>query len=76
MTFDLLKIVSFKVCREVIDQCQPDMALPYLKFKVSLKDKKELTDLELTFKGISQQMTLVIGSYELQQIHETTSERH
>ena len=51
------------------------MALPYLKFKVSLKDKKELTDLELTFKGISQQMSLVIASYDLQQVQETTSER-
>ena len=68
--------MSFKVCRKVVDKCQPDMALPYLKFKVSLKDKKELTDLELTFKGISQQMSLVIASYDLQQVQETTSERH
>ena len=51
------------------------MALPYLKFKVSLKDNKELSDLELTFKGTSQQMSLVIPCYELQQIQETTSER-
>ena len=66
--------MSFKVCREVIDRCQPDTALPYLKFKVSLKDNKKLTDLELTFKGISKQMTLVIGCYELQQMQGTTSE--
>ena len=66
--------MSFKVCREVVNKCQPDMALPYLKFKVSLKDKKELTDVELVFKGISQQMSLVIASYDLQQIQETTSE--
>ena len=66
--------MSFKICRKVVDQCQPDMALPYIKFKVSLKDKKELTDVELVFKGISQQMSLVIASYDLQQIQETTSE--
>ena len=59
----------------MVDKCQPDMALPYLKFKVSLKDKKELTDLELTFKGIGQQTSLVIPSYDLQQVQETTSER-
>ena len=74
--YDLLNILSFKVCRKLIDQCQPDTAvLPYLKFKVFLKDKKEFTDLELTFKGISQQMSLVIPSYDLQQVQETTSER-
>ena len=66
--------MSFKIRRKVVDQCQPDMALPYIKFKVSLKDKKELTDVELVFKGISQQMSLVIASYDLQQIQETTSE--
>ena len=73
--YDLLNIVSFKVCRKVVDQCQPDTALPYIKFKVSLKEEKKLTDLELTFKGISEEMTLVIGSYDLQQVQETTSKR-
>ena len=63
----------FKVSRKVIDQCQPDNALPYLKFKVTLIAKKKLTDLELTFKGISQQMSLVIASYDLQQQQETTA---
>ena len=67
----------FKVSRKLIDQCQPDTAvLPYLKFKVSLIDKKELTDLELTFNGISEKMSLVIACYELQQIQETSSEWH
>ena len=68
--------MSFKVCRKVVDQCQPDAALPYIKFQVSLKDEKKLTDLDLTFKGIREKTTLVIGCYQLQQIHETASERH
>ena len=67
--------MSFKVCRKVVDKCQPDTALPYIKFKVSLKDEKKLTDLDLTFKGIRQKTTLVIGCYDLQQVQETTSER-
>ena len=71
-----LDFVLLKVSRKVIDQCQPDTpVLPYLKFKVSLKDKRKLTDLELTFNGISQQMSLVIASYDLQQMQETTCER-
>ena len=70
-----LNFVLLKVSRKLIDRCQPDTAvLPYLKFKVSLKDEKKLTDLELTFNGISEQMSLVIACYELQQIKETTSE--
>ena len=73
--YDLLNIVSFKVCRKVVDKCQPDMALPYLKFKVSLKHKNEPPDLALTFKRISQPLTLVIPSYDLKQAQKTTSER-
>ena len=70
-----LDFVSLKISRKLIDQCQPDTAvLPYLKFRVTLKDEKKLTDLELTFNGISEQMSLVIVCYELQQIQETTSE--
>ena len=70
-----LDFVSLKVSRKLIDQCQPDTAvLPYLKFRVTLKDERKLTDLELTFNGMSEQMSLVIACYELQQIQETTSE--
>ena len=58
----------------VIDQCQPDSALPSLKFEVSLKNEKELTDLELTFKGKSLQKKLVIAVCHLQQQQETTCE--
>ena len=71
----MLDFVLLKVSRKLIDQCQPDTAvLPYLRFKVSLKDERKLTDLELTFNGISEQMSLVIACYQLQQIQETTSE--
>ena len=70
-----LDFVLLKVSRRLIDQCQPDTAvLPYLKFKVSLKDERKLPDLELTFNGISEQMSLVISCYELEQLQETTSE--
>ena len=71
----MLDFVLLKVSRKLIYQCQPDTAvLPYLRFKVSLKDERKLTDLELTFNGISEQMSLVIACYQLQQIQETTSE--
>ena len=69
----LLNFVLFKLSRKAIDKCQPDTALPCLNFKVSLKDKKELTDLKLTFNGINEPMSLLIASYELEQKQETTS---
>ena len=46
---------------------QPDTnVLPYLKFKVTLKDHQKLTDLELTFNGMREMISLVITSDELQ----------
>ena len=57
-----------KVSKKVVDKCQPDTALPYLKFKAFLKDDEEVTDLELNFKGMREETSLVISSYDLKQI--------
>ena len=66
----------FKLSRNIIDQYQPNTALPSLNFKVSLKDNRELTDLELHFNGTNEPMGLVISGYELEQIQDTTSKWH
>ena len=48
--------------------CKPDTALPYLKFQAFLKDDKEVTDLKLSFKGMREEASLMIASYDLQQM--------
>ena len=64
----LCYIYCIKVSKKVVDKCQPDTALPCLKFIAFLKDDKKVTDLELTFKGMRKETSLVIASYDLQQI--------
>ena len=60
--------IVLKIFKETVDRCQPDTALPYLNFKALLKDDEDVTDLELSFKGMREETSLVIASYDLQQI--------
>ena len=56
-----------KVTKEDVDNSNVDTALLFLKLKVTSKaEQKVLTDLELTFKGMSDANSLTIASYELQ----------
>ena len=68
--FMLLLFISIvlKVSKKAVDKSQPDTALHYLKFKASLNDEEEVIDLELNFKGTIEEKTLVIASYDLEQI--------
>ena len=68
--FMLLLFISIvlKVSKKAVDKSQPDTALHYLKFKASLNHEEEVIDLELNFKGTIEEKTLVIASYDLEQI--------
>ena len=58
-----------KVTKEDVDKSQPDNALLHFYFEVTLKvEQKELTDLELTFKGMRDENRLIITSYQLQSV--------
>ena len=60
--------IFLKVAKDVVDQATLGSSLLYLHFTVKPKDPQKLTDLELTFNGMRDEKTLVITSYELQQI--------
>ena len=65
---DLIIFTVLKISKKTVDNSQPDTALPYLKFKASFKENKEVIDLELSFIGMREKRSLVIASYDLQQI--------
>ena len=60
--------IFLKVAKDVVDQATLGSSSLYLHFTVKPKDPQKLTDLELTFNGMRDEKTLVITSYELQQI--------
>ena len=69
----MLTLLSLhKVTKEAVDQSNPGSALLYLKFKATLKDTAESSNLVLPFKGMRDNEPIVIASYELQQIQNTT----
>ena len=60
-----------------VDNSSPDTTLLSLNFEVTLKaEQKELTDLELIFKGMRDEMSLIVTSYQLQAIQSNSGMTH
>ena len=65
----LITTLSIKITKFAVDQFQYGSALPSIKLKVTPKlPHRELNDLELTFKGMRDDTSLVITSYKLQSV--------
>ena len=69
-----LLFLLFKLSRDKVDRYKKGKAIPLLKFKVSLKDENQFTDLKLSFRGTHLMMEYVIPTYDLQQQQDPTSE--
>ena len=66
-----------KVTKEAVDNSHPDTALRYLKFVATLKSEQEnISDLKLTFKGMRDEESLIIPSYDLQLIQSHNGMTH
>ena len=54
-------ILFYKVTKEAVDTSRPDTALLCLTFEATLKTDKKLSDLELIFKGIREEESVIIN---------------
>ena len=68
--------IFYKVTKEAVDKSHPDTALLYLKFKATLKAEQMLSDLELTFKGMKDEESLIITTDDLKSIQSHNSMIH
>ena len=63
-----------KVTKEAVDNSRPDTALLCLTFEATLKTNQEVSDIELTFKGMSEEESVIINitSFQLQSMQNNT----
>ena len=72
----MIQLIFFdKVTKEAVDNSRPDTVLLCLTFEATLKADQELSDLELAFKGMREEESVIINitSFQLQSIQNNTS---